>query len=131
AARRVAALVELLSLRLDAAAITVPAGASHEEAADALYRALGLPCTEPTLASLALLPPPSRAARLRGRLGGLALWNGLRDRFDVDWYANPRARDVLRGAAGQGEGVTIETWLTELGLTPAAGIERLAEWFRG
>ncbi|MBC7171046.1 MAG: hypothetical protein H5U40_01385, partial [Polyangiaceae bacterium] len=129
-ARRLAAFVSLLSLRIAATATALDPHASSEEAAEAAHRALGLPCS-PAVATLMLDPRGGASARLRGELHGLAFFSALRDRYDVDWYRNPRARDVVRGACERGAALSVEALGAELGVGPEAGIERLAAWFRG
>ncbi len=129
-ARRLAAFVAVLSLRASATATLLERGASAEEVAEAAHRALGLPCS-PAVATVLLNLSGAASARLRGELGGLALWSTLRDRFDVDWYRNPRSRDLVRGAAERGASLSIEALEAELGVADGAGLARVREWFRG
>lgn len=129
-ARRLAAFVAAVSLRVAAVVVLLGPEPGMEEAAYAARRALGLPCA-PEVASVLLFPHGGASARLRGELGGLALWSTLRDRFDADWYRNPRARDVFRGAAERGAGLSIEALEDELGVGSGAGLARVLEWFRG
>ena len=72
-----------------------------------------------------------RAERALGARSHLALWAALRDRHDVDWYRNPRARDVFRGAGERGASLSIETLSAELGVGEGAWRGRIREWFRG
>ncbi len=128
-ARRLAALVSVLSLRVAATATRLDPKASPEEAAEAAHRAIGVPCS-PAIAIIGLHPGGAAPARLRGELGGLALWPALRDRYDEDWYRNPRVHDVVRGAGERGGALSIEALLAELGVAPTEGVARAAEWFR-
>jgi hypothetical protein len=130
-ARRLAAFTAALSIRLAASAVLCPKGASDEEVAEAMHRAIGLPAApEIAVVALAEAHGSGAAARLRGELSGLALWAGLRERFDEDWYRNPEARDVFRGAGERGGRLSVEALMAELGVAPAESTGRLAEWFR-
>jgi hypothetical protein len=72
--------------------------------------------------------PGEVAARFRGRLAGLSAWYALRDRYDEDWYRNPRAAEALRAGAHSGGGLSAEAWVAEeLGAKPDAAFRRLQE----
>jgi len=51
----------------------------------------------------------------RGQCVGFAAANALRERFDHDWYRNPRIAETLRGAAARSGELTALAWLEELG----------------
>jgi hypothetical protein len=65
--------------------------------------------------------------RAREALAGLALHVGLRERFDADWFRNPRSEEVLRGGCAPGNRLTPEQLCAELGVgaevAPARAIE--------
>jgi hypothetical protein len=54
---------------------------------------------------------------------------GLRERFDADWYRNPRVSEVLRGAAMRGTTLSLAALLDELGVAASAAIGRSIELF--
>lgn len=99
-----------------------------ERVTELVERALGVPL--PTRLARALVwSPASSGARFRALLGGFAAWVALRDRFDEDWYANPRAEETLRAAFERGGRLSIEAWRVELGATEDAELERARELF--
>ena len=51
----------------------------------------------------------------------------LRERFDEDWFRNPRAAEPLRAAASRGLGLSIEAWTAELGATAPLAIAAIVE----
>jgi hypothetical protein len=135
-AHRVATLARaifVLETRAQAAALLVDDGASterrREEATERLSHALGVRLDTPLATLVALTPDPdAAAARLRARVGALAAWTGLRDRFDEDWYRNPRSEEAFRAAAAPGGLLPAEAWLAELRAEPEAAFARLQEW---
>jgi hypothetical protein len=58
---------------------------------------------------------------------GLAAHVGLRERFDEDWYRNPRVAEVIRGACARGGTLSLTTLCDELGVTLAAVVPRAIE----
>ena len=108
--RRRAAFAALAQARRDAAlfgvAVDVLAGAVPEReaddaAAEALAVALGV--RVPAGAELGHLAPwLGGAARVRGTFAAVALAATLRDRFDEDWWRNPRAGSWLVSTAWAG-----------------------------
>jgi len=129
---RHAAIVVLLSTRACAAlelAGFAPARNLDDRAealGNALTRAL---CVDVPVgfAALAWLQLPPFAAELRGRLAGLALHTGLRERFDEDWFCNPRVAEPLRGACARGNTLDADGLCGEWGVTFAAAAPRLLE----
>ncbi len=116
-----AAWLELLELRLAAAASVSPPRLSSDEerlawGAEQASEALGF-SVGPMLAMACL--PQAPVARRRWRLGRatLALQWRLRERFDEDWWRNPRFAEPLRAAAHPGGLLSVERWLEELGGT--------------
>lgn len=98
------AMVLLFELRWTAAASL--AGAS-ENPRQLFHEAVSVDVPEP-LRFLATKTPTARRARLGARLSGLALPCVLRERFNEDWFRNPRAGKPLLGAASQGGQVSSE-----------------------
>ena len=120
--RRLAALF-VMHIRLDAAALTAPA--ALQEQIELLSRVFGAPA-RPCL--VGVMRPASARARLRGMLGGLALYTALRDQFDEDWYRNPRSDEPLIDAARQGGATSVEALVELLGGDLSAPAARLGEW---
>jgi hypothetical protein len=77
------------------------------------------------LADASTLAPDERCADLRAALIAPAIALSLRDRFDEDWFRNPRVAEPIRAAAARGGALSIEAWASELG----ASITRSVEWF--
>ncbi|MDH5491302.1 MAG: hypothetical protein OEY14_05060 [Myxococcales bacterium] len=99
-----------------------------ERLAEALGAALGVEIPLPLAAPLAL----SRGEapdRLRSRHASLLAWAALRDRYDEDWYRNPRSAEVIRAACGRGEAMLPERFVEELGADPGSAPARLLELF--
>ncbi|MBX3247068.1 MAG: hypothetical protein KF901_07800, partial [Myxococcales bacterium] len=92
-------------------------------------RAFGVPVPR-RLARLWLWAPSSSGARFRAHLGALRVWVGLRERFDADWYRNPRAAEALRAAAEPGGRASVEGWADELGAGTDEALARAAELLR-
>jgi len=99
-----------------------------EDGATALERALGVP-VPPEVALLVVGTPAAFGPRHRATVMGLAVAWQLRERFDEDWFSNPRAAEPLRAAASRGGRLSIEAFAEELGATPDHGAARLAELF--
>ena len=130
-ARRAAASL-VLGARVDAAAVLAHALADTprervEAGRELLREALGVPVPM-FVSALACALPADPASRFRGTVAGLAAAVGLRNRFDEDWFRNPRTEEPLRAAAAQGGSLSAERWCEEeLGISPGAGIDRLIE----
>jgi hypothetical protein len=58
------------------------------------------------------------AHTLRGWMGAALLADGLRERFDEDWYRNDRTGPFLRELWQQGLCPSLEARLQQLGLGP-------------
>jgi hypothetical protein len=65
----------------------------------------------------------------RAKVWGLAIGAALRDRFDEDWFRNPRAAEPLRGAAARAGDLSVETFAGELGARVEQGERWLSELF--
>ncbi|MFK8000503.1 MAG: hypothetical protein AB8H86_12965 [Polyangiales bacterium] len=100
----------VLDLRLAAASLV--ASPSPELRLELASRTLGAPARP---LSTWLLRAPSARARLRGLLGGLALYVALREHFDEDWFRNPRSAGFLREVCRKGGAGSVESALVELG----------------
>jgi hypothetical protein len=131
-AARVAALWLLARARLHAALTLVwtRAARSSEERVQQLSaageRALGRAVPRGMLA-LTLLAEDTSEEQWLGLHWGLELHTLLRERFDQDFYLNPRLSDVLRGAAARGAGLDAPGLATELGMRRSAALDRLFE----
>jgi hypothetical protein len=127
---RVASAVLLLDTRLHAAAFLArDARDGGEDAAVRLGRAVAARVPKP-LAELMVHTPAALGPRVMGRLTGLAMTAALRERYDEDWFRNPRAAEPLRAAAERAGTLAGETFLTELGGSLDAARARIAELFR-
>jgi hypothetical protein len=89
-------------------------------------RALGRALPE-AIAALALLTAGPRAHDFAALARGYELHAALRERYDLDFYSNPRVSEVLRGAAARGGTLTAEQLGVELAASPEAGIARAIE----
>lgn len=105
-------LAALWVLDLRVAAASLVASPVPELRLELASRALGVPARP--LSTWALRVPSARA-RLRGLLGGLALYVALREQFDEDWFRNPRSSGFLREVCRKGGGGSVESALEELG----------------
>lgn len=99
-----------------------------ERVAELVERALGVPLST-RLARALVWSPASSGARFRALVGAFAAWVALRDRFDEDWYRNPRADETLRAAFERGGRLSIEAWCAELATTEAHAHARAHELF--
>jgi hypothetical protein len=131
-AARIAALWLLLRSRLSAA-LTLAWSASArsreervQQLAAAGERALGYPVPIGLIAST-LLAEDSSQQQFVGLHWGFELHALLRERFDQDFYLNPRLSEVLRGAAARGAGLDAPGLVAELGGRGSAALARLLE----
>lgn len=135
---RLGALLELLRARRDAALLQLEleayeAGAPHEVAeryVDRLRRATGLR-HDPRGALLALRPPFQVARRLRAAQLSAGLARHLRDRFDEDWWRNPRTGPLLLDLFRSGQRYTaaeLSVQVTSSPLSLNAVREQAEEW---
>lgn len=88
-----------------------------EAGAVLLARALGVrePAPWRSLADPVSLDPDGDAARLRAALAAPAIAMALRERYDEDWFRNPRVAEPLRAAATRGGTLAVERWAEEVG----------------
>ena len=66
-------------------------------------------------------------ARFRAWRGSFALWDRLRERFDEDWFRNPRAAEAIVAAGERAGLLSIEEWLSELEADEGAASRRVLE----
>lgn len=127
---RLAAGFMLVDSRLAAAALLARGlnDADPQPRAQALCeRALRGP-VPPGCASFLLIrlsPGPS----FRGKSWAPALAHAMRERFDADWYENPRAGEPLRGAFARAGDFSVEGFAEELSARIERGPEKLSELF--
>lgn len=95
-----------------------------ERARAALVSALGVDVPEPVAA---LTLATHRPARGRAIAMAPRLYVAMRERFDVDWWRNPRAEEKLRSATASGDAGTVEDLLEDLPPPPEDSGSRLAE----
>lgn len=131
-AARHAALWTLLRARLAAALLLVEQTPLRDpqqrlqQLMAASERALGRPLPE-GVAALWLLSARPNSHEFAALARGYELHAALRERFDLDFYLNPRVSEVLRGAAARGGAFSAEGLARELGVDPAAGRARAIE----
>ncbi|MFT3921940.1 MAG: hypothetical protein QM778_05350 [Myxococcales bacterium] len=127
---RLATAYALLDSRLSAAAVLARGIANGQDLERAsAHAARALTGTLPTGwgALLVLRVSPGGPLRAKSLAPGLAYC--LRERFDADWFLNPRAADPIRGALARAGEFAVEQWAEELGATLEQGPGRLAELF--
>jgi hypothetical protein len=126
-----ALLVELAELRTEAAVAIARRSIGSRELPDTLRDAFSQAwCSEVTpsvAACVALRVEPHPLARLRASRWAAPLYAALRERFDDDFWKNPRAAEPLRAAASRGSTLSIEAFAAELDAKPEAAWPRYAE----
>jgi hypothetical protein len=129
---RIGSTAVLLWARLCASLALMPASEPEQPEArlellcEAVGRALGVRI-EPGIAGV--LAPDRIQARSGAveALCGLASAVGMRERFNADWFRNPRTGDLLRGVAQRGNRLSPEGMCAELGQSLAAAGARAIE----
>lgn len=129
---RHSALVLLLRSRLAAALLCArhaPVRSRQERLSQLMAageRALGreLPAG---IAALTALASQSDAHVFETTARACELHAALRERFDSDYYLNPRVSDVLRGAAQRGNLLDAQAFGREVGAKTSAGVARILE----
>jgi len=127
---RHAALWILLRARLAAALVCAwqqPSRSNEERLVQLMAageRALGVELPRGCLGLLALGDP---AAEFEASAWGCELHAALRERYDEDFYLNPRTSEVLRGAAARGNALDAVEFGAELASSSAAGLSRMLE----
>lgn len=122
---RRAALAVTLDLRCRAAWSSLAPDAPLELQQQVLSQAWAVGINFETLEQLRA--GMSHAARFRAGVAALAIAPCLRERYDEDWFANPRAGEPLLGGAERGGLHSAEAWCEELGGSVEGAILRLEE----
>jgi hypothetical protein len=65
----------------------------------------------------------------RAKVHGLGIAATLRERFDEDWFLNPRSAEPLRGALSRAGDFSVEGFASELSASPEGGLQKLGELF--
>ena len=92
-----------------------------------MVRALSVEVPEALAARVALGGSPARARALR--VAG-PLHVAMRERFDEDWWRNPRSEEALRVATRLGAARPVASLVEELGADPDALGARVRELLR-
>jgi hypothetical protein len=127
---RLAAAFLLVDSRLSAASVLARGlrrTPDLEELSALAARALGGSVTPGWGALLVTRLSPGGAFRAKSLAP--AVLGALREHFDEDWFANPRAAEPLAGALARGGTFSVEAWASELGCSIQQGCSRLAELF--
>jgi hypothetical protein len=129
---RHAAIFVLLRTRLDAALSLAEREVLRSDRDRLEYlrmvaeRALG--CAVPSgLAALMFFDSGPQGSDFEAADCGLAVHAALRERFDEDWFLNPRVGEVLRGACVRGNLLTARELCTELAAGDELGAARALE----
>jgi hypothetical protein len=128
---RHAGVIVLLEARIQATLSLVASQVRNEsewsqQLTAALERALGAQVPAGLAALVAWSAPPGTSG-FEACAAGLAAHVGLRERLDADWYRNPRASEVLRGAATRGTTLPLAELLEELGVSATTASARAIE----
>jgi hypothetical protein len=113
-----------------AAFVAGPADArTDDDARERAARALVLDpsLVSPELARSSWITPTEAETRARTSLAALAWAPALRDRYDEDFFRNPRLADFVRGAAARGGTASCEAISAELGTDASRAAERVVE----
>jgi len=130
AVARIAGAFVLLESRLGAAALLARSlSGNHLQARAQVLCERALLGPVPPGCSLFLLTRLSASSAFRGKVWAPSLVYALRERFDVDWYENPRAAEPLRGAFARAGDFSVEGLVEELGARIERGAEKLSELF--
>lgn len=129
---RAAGTLALLFTRVWVALALVKAGAAEdarsrlEQIAGAVGRAL---CCDlpPGIAGLLAADRVLSRQRAPEALAGFALHVGLRERYDADFYRNPRSEEFLRAGCERGNGVQPDALCAEAGASLGAAATRAIE----
>ncbi len=130
-ARELALALELVELRVRAAAVIAQRAIERSDyadaARDALLDALRVDI-HPTIAACLCMPhEPEPLAPLRALRHAVPIFCAMRERYDEDFFRNPRTLEVWRAACERGPSLSVETWVKELGAEPSSLRTRLRE----
>lgn len=129
----VGAFIALFDLRLAASALVArntdvrTVEEQREMASLRLSQVIPEMVVPPSIAALVALTPAALAARYRARRAAFAMHAGLRDRYDEDWFMNPRTTDLLRSFAAHGGATSIEAQMEEMEMPVVMMFGRIAE----
>lgn len=127
---RLSAAYVLIDARLSAAAVLARGLGGEgwtERAASLANRALT--SVLPTSLGAHLVTRVSPGAPLRAKAHAWAISLSLRERFDEDWFRNPRAGEPLRGAAARAGDFSVEGFAEELSAQRKQGPSLLSALF--
>lgn len=131
ATRLARASAAAIVLEARAACVPVVSGteASEQAARESMARALVLDpgIVAPELARTSRVRASDALTTARARLAALAWAPALRERWDEDYYRNPRIADFLRGAAARGGLASAERISDELGASAAMAAAHVVE----
>ncbi len=133
AVRERSVMIELFELRTDAAFVIARehvGASSFAEAAEHALREAWRVEVPGVIAACACLLDPIAPRRARAGRWVAPLFCALRERYDEDWWRNPRAAEPLRAAAERGPALAVEPLAEELGLDAGALPARYAELLR-
>ncbi|MEQ9701596.1 MAG: hypothetical protein RLO54_27350 [Sandaracinaceae bacterium] len=124
--------LELFALRTGEAAELlrphVGARSLRERAEDALRGAWGVELPPALASCFAVHLGPHPGASARAQRWVAPLYVAMRERYDEDWWRNPRSAEPIRAACERGAELDVEGWAAELDATGDAGwAQRLAE----
>ncbi len=134
--RETHAALELFVLRTAAAALEARShlhlsSSPFADASREHFRRAWQVDVNPHVASLFAVPREAEPdAALRALRWAAPLHLVLRDRYDEDYWRNPRAAEPLRAAAERGPTLPVEAWTSELDVEPSRLAERYAELVR-
>lgn len=125
---RMCSVAMLLNVRRSAALVCLDANAfSDRDQSRDMVRAAWR-CEVGVALFAGRLPPSARLRRqFEAQVVGLGGTAALRERFDTDWYRNPRVAEPLRGAAARGPELSAAEWAKELNVEPAHATQTLVE----
>ena len=113
---RLCAVTLLLSARRSATLVCLDAVGFSDAERNVERARAAWACEVPFALFAGALPNAERLReQWRGQCVGLAAATALRERFDHDWYRNPRIAETLRGAAARSGELAAVAWLEELG----------------
>lgn len=132
---RVLALSDLFKARLEAALLVGTHDAMKNGASAAQISSMAESVSEatlgrwtPELLTFALRDPFQAAEDVTARTLGLSLFEGLRERCDEDWWANPRSQAVLSSFFEPGGLHDPETLAGHLGFSPPSAVAMENAW---
>ncbi len=117
----------VLETRVDAAMVVATAARSGQRSAELLSRAMMAEVPLP-VAAYAVSSTSAAGARFRARSAALGWRHALRERFDEDFYRNPRTGPMLRALVSRGGSVSVEEVSAELGVGLEDAVSHALEW---